>query len=198
MSEHLQWFTKAIYGFDHVVRLVPKDAWERPSPCSGWTARSVIGHVIAIQRYMEASLDDRDPTMNPMADPHKHAGDNPAAAWAATRDAILNALDRPGILHKTVKTFNGQQVADEMIGFNIADTTVHAWDLARATGVDDKLDLDLVDRILTRLEAVPDEKLRSPMVFGPKVDVSRYASKQARLLAHTGRQAELPRSAVGR
>jgi uncharacterized protein (TIGR03086 family) len=188
MSEHLRWFTKALYGFDHVVRLVPKEAWDKPSPCAGWTGRSVIGHVIAIQRYMEAALDDHDPPLNPMNDPHRHAGDNPVAAWAAARDGILDALDRPGILHKTVKTFNGHQVADEMIGFNIADTSVHAWDLARAAGVDDRLDLDLVDRILTRLEAIPDDKLRSPMVFGPKVDVSPYASKQARLLAHTGRK----------
>ena len=28
------------------VRAVPDDAWSRPSPCDGWTARDVVGHMV--------------------------------------------------------------------------------------------------------------------------------------------------------
>lgn len=186
MSENLRWYTKALYGFDHVVRLAPVDAWDRPSPCEGWTARHVVGHVLAIQRFFEAAIDGREPSMNPMVDPHRHAGDDPAAAWAAARDAMLAALDRPGVLHTVVQSFRGPQEVDAMIGFNVADTTVHSWDLARALGVDDRLDPGCVTRALGLVEPIADG-MRNPMVFGPRVDVDAEADAQRRLLAVTGR-----------
>src|SRR4051812_10584632 len=46
VSENLRWYTKALYGMDHVVRLGAPDAWNNDSPCEGWTARHAIGHVI--------------------------------------------------------------------------------------------------------------------------------------------------------
>ena len=83
MSDNLRWYTKALYGFDHVVRLAPVGGWDRPSPCEGWTARHVVGHVLAIQRYIEDAIQGRPPSMNPMVDPQLHAGDDPSGAWAA-------------------------------------------------------------------------------------------------------------------
>ena len=96
MSTNLRLFTKAIYGMDHVVRLANPTDWTRPSPCDDWTARHVLGHVNAIQRYQESLIRGTEVSMNPMVDPDRHAGDDPAATWAATRDAILIALDEPG------------------------------------------------------------------------------------------------------
>ena len=62
MSENLRWYTKAIYGMDHVVRLAGSDpaVWDRPSPCTEWVARDVLGHVIAVQRSRQARLDGRE------------------------------------------------------------------------------------------------------------------------------------------
>lgn len=187
MSENLRWYTKALYGMDHVVRLVPDDGWDRLSPCEGWTARHVIGHVIAIQRYMLAVIQGVEPTMDPMTEPNRHAGDDPAATWAAARDDILAALDHEGVLHRVVKTFRGEQQIDEMIGSNVADTTIHTWDLARAADVDDRLDPGLVARACELILPVADD-MRRPMVFGPRVDPPAGADAQTVLLAATGRR----------
>jgi hypothetical protein len=54
MSKNFRVYTKALYGFDHVVRSMPRAAWSSPSPCEGWTARDVLGHVIAVQGYVES------------------------------------------------------------------------------------------------------------------------------------------------
>lgn len=186
MSENLRWYTKALYGFDHVVRLAPADGWDRTSPCPGWTARSVAGHVLAIQRYFEAAIAGREPTMNPMVDPHEHAGNDPAAAWARARDAILAAVDQPGVLERVVRSFSGEKPVDELIGFNVVDTTIHSWDLASALGVDDRLDPGLVARA-SELIAPRAEQMRTPMVFGPRVALGPDADAQAALLALTGR-----------
>jgi hypothetical protein len=70
--------------------------------------------------------------MNPMVDPDRHAGADPIGAWATTRDSVLRALDRPGVLDRVVSTMQGDQRVDDMIAFNVADTTVHNWDLARS------------------------------------------------------------------
>jgi len=188
MSENLRWYTKAIYGFDHVVRLADPGAWDQPAPCEGWTARSVVGHVLAIQRYLEAVVRGNEPAMNPMVDPHEHAGEDPPAAWAAARDGVLEALDHPGVLHQHVQTFRGDEEVDAMVGFNVVDTTIHSWDLARALGVDDRLDPGLVERA-TALVAPRADDMRGPMVFGPRVEVPAGSDAQAALLALTGRPA---------
>lgn len=187
MSENLRWYTKALYQMDHVVRLAPEGGWEKVSPCEGWTARHVLGHVVAIQRFIEASINDTEPPMNPMENPNRHVGPNPGADWAATRDAVLAAIDRPGVLHKVVDTFRGKQEVDQFIGFNVADTTIHAWDLARALGVDDRLDPGLVERT-TALIAPMADKMRNPMVFADEVPVPTGADAQTKLLGIVGRK----------
>lgn len=186
LSENLRYYTKAIYGFDHVVRLGQPGDWDRPSPCTGWTARHVLGHVNAIQRYYEDLIAGRPPSMNPMEEPDRHAGDDPAATWAATRDAVLTTLDRPGVLAQVVTTHRGDEAVDSMIGFNMADTTIHSWDLARALGVDDRLDESLVARSIELLEPVA-EQLRGPWGFADTVPLDEGTDPQARLLAMVGR-----------
>jgi uncharacterized protein (TIGR03086 family) len=188
MSENLRIWTKAIYGFDHVARMAGPGDWDRPSPCEGWTARHVIGHVLAIQRYMESLVRGTEGRVNPMVDPHLHAGDDPSGAWAAARDGLIEALDQPGALHRVVTNWSGPTSVDDMIGFNVADTTIHSWDLARALGVDERLDPACVERALANAEPVA-ERLRAGGMFAARVDVATDADAQSRLLALTGRRA---------
>ena len=188
MSDGSRWFVRALYSMDHVVRLVHDGAWDEPSPCEGWTGRHVLGHVIAMQQFYVASIDGRPPPMDPMTDPHRHAGERPAAAWAEARDAVLEAVDRPGVLASVVRTHGGPSSVEDLIRFNVVDTTVHAWDLARATGVDDRLDGGLVERCLALLDEARAEAPDSlDLGFGPAVAVADL-DRQARLLAATGRR----------
>ncbi|MEZ5248064.1 MAG: TIGR03086 family metal-binding protein [Ilumatobacteraceae bacterium] len=186
MSENLRLWTQAIYGFDHVA------LWRDPtSGTSRRRARAgprhVIGHVLAIQRYMEALVRGTRPTMNPMVDPHLHAGDDPYATWAAARDGVLEAVDHPGVLHRVVTNWSGPTSVDDMLGGNVADTTIHAWDLARALGVDDRLDPACVARAYDAAVERGDG-LRAGGMFGPAVEVPDDADPQSRLLALTGRR----------
>jgi len=171
---------------DHITRLARDDGWDRASPCEGWTARHVLGHVLAIQNYYVCTIDGRPPTMNPMLAPDRHAGADPVGAWAEARDAVLRALDRPGVLDAVVTTIDGEQRVDDMIAFNIADTTVHSWDLARALGVDDTLDPTLVTRSLELADAAG-PAMAAAGVFGTPMPTDA-PDNQTRLLAAFGRQ----------
>ncbi len=186
MSANLRAYTKALYRFDHVVRLVPDGAWTNPSPCEGWTAGDIVGHVIAVQRYIESLVKGTAPTLNPYESPGRFAGSNPVAAWESTVDDVLAALDQPAVINRVVQTFRAEEPIDAGIGWNVVDTLTHTWDLARAAGVDDRLDANLVDHALR--EALPMiENMRHPPFFGDAVDDRCDADPQTRLLCMLGR-----------
>jgi uncharacterized protein (TIGR03086 family) len=68
----------------------------------------------------------------------------------------------------------------------MADLTVHAWDLAHATGGDTELEGELVTAALVYAERLPEEGV--PGLFDPPLDVSASATPQQRLLARFGRK----------
>jgi hypothetical protein len=68
---------------------------------------------------------------------------------------------------------------------------IHTWDLARAAGLDERLDPDEVHRQVAALEALSpevDEAMRSSGHYGPRVAVAPHADEQTRLLAFMGRK----------
>jgi uncharacterized protein (TIGR03086 family) len=70
--------------------------------------------------------------------------------------------------------------------FYTTDVFMHTWDLARATGQDERLDPQTCAALLA--EMVPIEELiRSSGQYGPPVPVPSDADAQTRLLGFIGR-----------
>jgi uncharacterized protein (TIGR03086 family) len=67
------------------------------------------------------------------------------------------------------------------------DVFLHRWDLARATGQDERLDEATCARLLEGM-APMDAALRASGHFGPRVEVPEDADVQTRLLGFIGRQ----------
>ena len=186
MSMNSVLYSRAVSEFGRVVALGSGHHWDAPSPCSEWSVRDVVGHVIAVQHAIVATLGGQRAPMNPMVDPGRHAGPDPEATWAAAAAAVAAALDPPDVLGRLVQTWRGQVTVDDMIGYNVGDTTIHTWDVARALGVDDRLDADLVAASLAALEPVADA-MRGPGVFGQAMFIDASADAQTRLLGLVGR-----------
>jgi len=70
--------------------------------------------------------------------------------------------------------------------FYTTDVFMHAWDLARATGQDDRLDPDVCADLLGGMEQM-EEVIRSSGHYGPRVEVPGDADAQTRLLGFIGR-----------
>ena len=188
MSANLRLYLVSIFGFEYVIRLVPSDAWDNPSPCDKWTARDVAGHSMAVISNVASRAGVGEPADVFADPPGAFAGFDPPATWYAVRDRLLTALDRPGALQTELKSSLGTMTVDAFVGLMIADCTIHTWDLARAAGVDERLDPMLVDYVQHDLEQRNPKVLRAPHRYAEAVDATAEYDAQARMLLFTGRR----------
>ncbi len=174
-------FRRAADGFDATAAAVPADRWDAPAPCDGWRARDVVGHLAG---WVPGVLGRGDVDLGPLPP----VEDDPAATWTALRAGLVGALTDPRVAaHEFDVGPPGRLSVERTIDMLVTpDVLVHTWDLARATGLDEHLDGDLVHDLLVGMEPL-DELLRSSGQYGPRVAVPDDADEQTRLLAFTGR-----------
>lgn len=110
------------------------------------------------------------------------------AAWNAARHAVQAELDDPERAAARYEGYFGPTTFEQTVDdFLCLDLLIHRWDLARAAGLDERLELDEVRRVHERALSFG-EALRGPNVCGPAVEPPPGADEQARLLAYLGRR----------
>jgi uncharacterized protein (TIGR03086 family) len=171
-------------AFTATVEDVPDDAWDDPSPCEGWVARDVVGHLV---EWLPAFFLDGwglDRPAIPSVD------DDPAGAWIALRDGLQAALDDPAVAGRRRPDPHLGEVsfADAIATIALPDILVHTWDLARATGLDETLDADEVALVVAGIGTYDDSAMRTSGHFGPAVELPAGSGDQDRLLAFMGRR----------
>jgi uncharacterized protein (TIGR03086 family) len=184
MSEISDRFRRLSDDFTDRVTAVPPERWENPSPCEGWTARDVVGHMVGNVGFFFKLVGKEAPAGPSVTE-------DPAGAWLAARAAMQGALDDPDLAGAEFESqmMGGRSTFEQGVDrFANFDVLVHTWDLARASGLDERLDPDEVHRAFE--SAVPmDAMMRSPGVCGPKLDPPPGADEQTRFLAFVGRRA---------
>lgn len=176
-------FRRVAEVFSQRVRAVDDEGWGRPAPPEGWTARDVVAHLTGwVPGFLAAA---GAPELPGGPDPAV----DPAGAWEALRDGLQAMLDDPELAATRIEhpVAGAHALGDAIDTFVLGDVLVHTWDLARATGQDERLDPDEVHRQLVAMEPL-DEVLRASGHYGPKVDVPADADEQTRLIAFTGRR----------
>ena len=109
-------------------------------------------------------------------------------AFRQVRQAVQAALEDPIVAQHGYDGMFGTSTFEKGVDqFLCADLVVHAWDLARATGQDERLDPDEVHRLYEAMLPM-DDAIRAPGAFGPKVEAPDGADEQTRLLCFLGRQ----------
>jgi uncharacterized protein (TIGR03086 family) len=183
----------ALTGVGRLVDSLPDDAWDRPTPCSDWTVRQLLGHLIGGNRLVARAVSGeplRPPEQLGQRDPADQLGDDPRAAWHASAEDLLTALGAPGALERTYTVPAGTFPGAVIVHLRVVETLVHGWDLARATGgeleVPDELaaaELAFSTDLLSRLPSG-----RTP--FAPSRPVAEGAPALDRLVALLGREPE--------
>jgi uncharacterized protein (TIGR03086 family) len=188
VSQNLRNYIAAIYGLDHVLRLVPDNAWDQPSPCEGWTVRDATGHAIGVVSNVAARCGMGDVVDVFTDNPAQIAGADPYATWFEIRSRVTLALDQPGVLQQPVQSSMGLSTIDRFIAHMCADAVIHTWDIARGAGVDERLDASLVSFVHTVTRGRGEEINRAPKRYVSEVEVPDSADAQTRLLAYSGRR----------
>ena len=185
-EELLELFQRAQAQFTDRVDAVAPDQWEDPS-LPGWTVADLVAHLVTEQLWVppllagEPYLEGRFPEGT-----SDLLGSDPFTGWESAADDALSAFAEDDALIRTVHLSRGPTPATEYILEMTADLTVHAWDLAQATGGDTELDGELVTAALVYAERLPAEGM--PGLLDPPLDVSEAAPPQMRLLARFGRK----------
>ncbi len=178
-------FVRALDAFEAVLAAVPSDRWLSPSPCEGWAAVDVAGHVTAGLLVVELRAAGR-PLPQDDPDWREVAGADPLASWREVR-ARMTAELTPAALDRRVPLAMGiEMTVREWIEQYPLELLVHTWDLARATGQTVVLPADLVDAALETAKAMA-PRGREAGMLGAEVPVPGDADSQARLLALFGR-----------
>jgi len=151
------------------------DALEAPTPCDDWDVRALLNHMIETQRFFVGSARGEEVSL-PSANPPDVIGDDPYAAFEATRREVLEVFGRPGVVDKT----------GPLLGIAFADMLLHGWDLARATEQDSTMPDGLAAAAYSTIHGRFSDEQRIG-VFKPAIDVAADASEQDELLAYTGR-----------
>lgn len=182
MTEISERYRKLSQAMAERIVAVPEDRWSSQSPCADWTARDVVRHLVETPAIFFGMVDEPAPAGGPSVD------DDPAGAFAHVRGAVQAALDDPDLAQKPYDGVFGPSTFEQGIAqFLCADLVIHAWDLARATGQDERLDQDEVAALYDALLPM-DEAIRAPGAFGPKIEPPPGADLQTQLLCFVGRQ----------
>ena len=104
--------------------------WATSSPGTSWVAPLVGGLAIAeVGDRFDGDL----------------LGDDPVGAWRSAAAAAIAACGVDGAMQRPLHLSSGEGPAADYIAERVLDLVMHAWDAARATGVDELLDADLLD-----------------------------------------------------
>jgi uncharacterized protein (TIGR03086 family) len=173
-------------AFDAVAGLISNiraDQWSAPTPCTDWTVRQVVNHLIGMNRVFAALLADQPPPPRPSAD---LVEDDPVGAYRGSAAALQAAFGRPGVLERTYHGPLGTATGAERLQIRLYDLLAHGWDVAQATEQPAGLPEDLAEQSLAFARTQLTEQAR-PGRFGPAQIVAEQAPAIERLVAFLGR-----------
>ncbi|QHC68511.1 TIGR03086 family protein [Rathayibacter sp. VKM Ac-2759] len=183
MSRWLDLQERAHTAFE--IRLALVADWSAPTPDTEWDTRALVLHVVREQQRAHTLLTGGDESpirLEPVAADLR-------SEWRRVTDRAreaARAVDPAAVLRIGRDTVT----ALELVREQVSDVTIHAWDLARATGSDERLDDELVAAVW-ELFAPQEATLRASGLYAQPVAVDGDAPLQRRLLAITGRDDRL-------
>jgi len=181
-------FRGAVAEFDARVRQIGDHQWQAATPDEDWSVRDLVNHVVGEDLWAPPLLAGSTIAEVGVRFDGDVLGADPKQAWAAASAGAVQAVDADGAMDRTVHLSFGDFPGREYTLQLFADHLIHAWDLARAIGADERLDAGLVASCATWFGAVEDA-YRSAGAIAARPPVPGDADAQTLLLARFGRPA---------
>lgn len=169
-----------------VVRAIPDDRLADPTPCAEYDVKALVNHLAQVLVQFQALAAKQDSEFGETPD---FVADGPdwRDRFADEAGRLVAAWSVPGADEGTAGAMG---MPARTVGcMALLDLTVHAWDLARATGQEFEAAPESSGVVTTLREAVAGlaPTARKMGVFGEPVAAPDGASELERLLAETGR-----------
>jgi uncharacterized protein (TIGR03086 family) len=177
-------YRRAVDSWTARVAAIPADGWDGPTPCSEWTVRDLVNHVVGEDAWTVPLM--RGATMADVGASLDGdlLGDQPADAALRSADEALAVVAETLPTGGKVHLSYGDEDVGEYVQQLAADHLMHAWDLAAATGGDTSFDAGLVEDVRAWFTE-REEMYRAAGVIGPRVDTG--GDPQSELIAAAGR-----------
>jgi uncharacterized protein (TIGR03086 family) len=186
MSDAIELLPSAFAAFTDRVFAVGRHQWDAPTPDTEWSVRDLVNHVTSEHLWAPELL--AGSTVEEVGDQFSGdvLGQDPKGAWVRAHSASQSAwaatpADKE--VHLSLGTVPASEYAEQML----LDLAVHAWDLARGTGADERLPRQVVTHTLRYAREHADELSGSGMFGSPVATDS--TDEQTQLLALLGRRA---------
>jgi uncharacterized protein (TIGR03086 family) len=141
-------------SFAGVLANVTPDRFGEPTPCTEWTIRDLIMHVVGGNNMIARRARGSDESLSESVDL--------AEAYRASAAGAVDGFALPDAMDAIYDLPFGQVPGNVLIGMRTTDVLTHAWDLAAATGQSTDLDPELATEVL----AVARERVQ-PAFRGP-------------------------------
>lgn len=160
----------------------------QPTPCPDWNLAALLEHMIGQHHGFALAVQTGDAGESAYTVPVQDL----ATDWPASVDRLQAAfaaaeLDRPVRLVEISPDLRFP--AGVAIGFQLLDTVVHSWDIARSLGRDYRPDDELLTATLALARQVPggESRTRPGAAFGPEVATGTGSDRWLETLARLGR-----------
>ena len=171
--------THLVPAFIALVHRVEDDELALPTPCTDWTIRDLLEHMISGSLTFAGAL----------------RGDAPRDDRGDVRRAIAEALpefqlalETPGAFDRPIRGLPfGDMDGEALAHYAAFDLLMHAWDLSMATGRSVELPAAVVGEIDSWARRWLIEDYRRPGMFAPATSPGAGASRLERLVAFSGR-----------
>ncbi len=181
-------YLEALDQFSAAVDQLTGDDWGRATPCTEWTVRDLVNHVVSEDRWLTPLLEGkRIEDVGDMFDGDLLGRTPKAAVHEAVAEA-RTALLRPGAGDRKVHLSYGDESSMEYISQMAADHLVHTWDLTRATDQPDMLDDASLEWLSGWFDEDHERMFRDTGGVGPRLR-SEPGQAEAEILARFGRAA---------
>ncbi len=156
---------------------------DEPTPCSDFTVAGVLGHMTGLGSAFAPMFRGKQPSNGD----HEPNGTTEMARFDIAMAALLEAVQSPGALDRTIQTPGGEMPGAVFARLVAFDGAVHGWDLAASTGQPWNLDDDLVAEVDDFARQAITLEMRDGGAFATEQQPAVDATAIERLVAFSGR-----------
>jgi uncharacterized protein (TIGR03086 family) len=169
-----------------LVSQVSTDQLSAPTPCTEWDLRTLLNHLILWTAYSAERRARDEPVSDELLNRDFVAAPEFARDYAGQLEKALAAWSDPAAWERSLNVMGSPTPAADVAALLLAETVLHGWDVAAATGQEyacaDNVAAAVLEAVLANAEL-----FRQYKGFADPVEMPESASSLDRALAASGR-----------